>query len=161
MNTGTLDMTVLADRSTLIDTVSDTVCMGLVGTCSVTFAQRRIRARALAAGEDVELDISKIYDYSGSTPPSAPTATLISNALMSVGVNVTSSTRKKLSMTSTITQRGSAQLSTLDDNFPTQADLGASFNVQMPAVSTTVSATTITTQPRPFLTSRRAGVAST
>jgi len=149
MNTGTLDMALLADRNTLINTVSDTVCTGLVGTCSVTIAQRRVRSRALAAGEDVELDVSKIYDYSGSTPPSAPTATLISNALMSVGVNVTSSTRKKLSMTSTITQRGSAQSSTLDDNFPTQADLGASFSVQMPSVSTTVSSTTIATPPRP------------
>jgi len=152
LTAGALNMQFLSDRNTLLTSVKQAACTGLVGTCEVSLATgSRQRFRALQTSTSanlVTIDVERRYDFAQSEA-SQGVSTLVSNGLQSLGMSVASSTYTKLAMQSVTTVLGSAKSSTLDDNFGDQGDLASKFSSALPSVDLSVSAPLTVTPPRP------------
>jgi hypothetical protein len=152
MSTGTLDLSVSAERVALRNSIRASACAGMDGKCEVTFlagarrALREEKRRALAAA-DVEVERS--YSYGDSTNAGVPLDTMLEADLAALGVTVSDVTQTELKAEMTVISQGNARTSGIDDAFQDGSTLSSELGVWLPGTTLTISEPTVITPPPP------------
>ena len=145
---GALDMSVGADRATLVEDAKLAACQGIDGTCAVRLLDRR-RRRALQSGGSVALSVEREYAVATSPNASVRVEDLVQAGLTRHGANVSSCTTNELSATTTVSAIGSAEGSAVDDAFTSGSTLNTQLRLRLPSIGTVVSTPIVTRPPFP------------
>jgi len=132
-----------ANRDSLVATATDATCEGFAtGMCSVSFTSTARRALLAAT-----LEVSRTYD--SQSVPTVPLDTLLSAALSSSGITVDPPERVSLIASLTVTAFGDAVDADLESVFTSTSNVESMIMQMAPALSVTVSGSTVVLPPSP------------
>ena len=150
VDVGGIDMTSGMNRVGLVESCWSSICEGIVGTCDIALADSSTTGRRLQ-GQQVDLNVSRVYDYGQSPGATTPLADRITAGLVSIdpSASLVAVTQTALSASTSVQVQAATDSSTADEAFTTGSTINAQLALRMPGVSMVVSTPVVSTPPPP------------
>jgi len=151
VDVGGLDMTSGADRVALVDNVKNAACEDVDGECTVMLNDARRRDRRQLQAQQVELTVSRTYDYAQSPGAATPIADRISAGVITTDATATvgSVALTALTAETNVVVQNSPDGSTTDDAFADGTEMNSQLALRLPSLAVTVTTPVVLAPPPP------------